>query len=260
MKIGNVLGVALVAAVFGMLVTAPVQAGDKYQSTIVEVVPNTTDFSFTKGGSKVSFKPSSKQGEGALITQLNAKFIDCPPNNDKGLAGKCGVKDAAICNHVLNLGVRALGLDVPNAAGLRYCIEKGKTFFQDSGKNKVGGGALGAVVSLIFNQPLGIGLVKMQTPGSVPSSCLTAPAPTTCTDGDVYAMAGVTVGSDTDVTCATDADCTLTAICVASACEQEPCTIDAECDDGGGVGSGECGANNFCCDPGPDPTCAGQVP
>lgn len=261
MKITRLLGLALVPAAFGMLLTAPVQAKDKYQSTIVEETANATGFSFIKGGSKVSFKPSTKEGDGGLVTQLNAKFIDCPPNNDKMTAGKCGVKDSPICNHVMNLSVRALGLDVADAAGLLYCIEKGKTFFQGSGKNKIGGAALGAVVSLIFDQPLGIGLVKLQTPGSVPSSCLTAPAPSTCTDGDVYAVAGVVVGSDTGVTCSSDSDCSsITAICVSSQCEQEPCTMDSDCDAGGGVGSNECGANGFCCDPGNDPTCAGQVP
>lgn len=260
MKITRLVGFVLLPAAFGMLLTAPVQAGDKYQSTIVEEDPNGTGFSFTQGGSKVSFKPSTKAGDGGVVTQLNAKFIDCPPNNDGGAAGKCGVKDAEICNHVLNLSVHAVGLDIPNAAGIRYCIEKGKTFFPSTGKNKTGGGELGAVVTLIYNQPLGFGLIKLQTPGSDPSSCATAPAPATCTDGDVYGFAGIVVGSDSGVTCMADGDCPDTATCEAGVCTAEPCAVDADCDEGGGVGTGECGDNGTCCDPAFDPTCAGQVP
>lgn len=261
MKIKRVLGLALLPAAVGLLLTVPALAADKYQATIVEDGTNTTDFSFTKGGSKVSIKPSTKPGDGGIVTQLNAKFIDCPAiGNDKGKAGKCGESGSAICDHVMNLGVRSVGLDLANVAGMRYCIEKGKVFFPSTGKNKVGGTGFGALITLIFNQPLGIGLIKLQTPGSDPNSCLTAPAPATCTDGDVYGMAGIVVGSDSGVTCSTDADCPDTAICQASVCAPEPCAVDADCDEGGGVGTGECGSGGTCCDPSLDPTCAGQVP
>jgi hypothetical protein len=261
MKITRLLGLALLPVAFGMVLTVPVQAGDKYQSTIVEDSANATAFSFTQGGSKVSIKPSTKAGDGAIVTQLNAKFIDCPPNNDGGTPGKCGVKDNAICDHVMNLGVRSTGLDLPNIAGIRYCIEKGKTFFPSTGKNKVGGTVLGALVTLIFDQPLGIGLVKLQTPGSIPASCATAPAPATCVDGDIYGVAGIVVGNDSGVMCTGHGDCPDTAICSAGLCAPEPCTIDADCDEGGGgPGTMQCGSNGDCCDPGLDPTCAGQVP
>lgn len=261
MKVRRLLGLALLPAAFGMLLTPPVQAKDKYQSSIVGTNPANPNFSFTKGGSKVSFKPSTKDGDGGIITQLNVKFIDCPPNNDKGLPGKCGVKGNPICDHVMNLSVLAVGLEVSPAAGLRYCIEKGKVFFPSTGKNKIGGDFFGALITLVFDQPLGVGLIRLQEPGSIPSDCATAPPDPGCTDGALYGFAGITVGHDSGVTCSTDSDCPITAICNGSnKCEAESCTVDADCDQGGGVGSGECGDSGTCCDPGLDPTCAGQVP
>lgn len=262
MKTTRLVGFALLPVAFGMLLAAPVQAKDKYQSTIVEEFNNSTDFSFTKSGSKVKFQPSTKDGDGGVVTQLNVKFIDCPSvANDKGKAGKCGEKGVPICDHVMVMNVRALGVEVPNAAGLRYCIEKGKVYFPDTGKNKIPGSALGALVTLLFDKPLGIGVIKLQTPGSNPSDCDTAPPPSTCTDGDVYGIAGIVVGNDPSLVCTTDADCSTTAVCGGGGlCTPETCTVDADCDEGGGVGTGECGSGGTCCDPGTDPTCPDQVP
>jgi hypothetical protein len=115
-------------------------------------------------------------------------------------------------------------------------------------------------VTIIFNQPLGIGIIKLRTPGTNPADCDTAPPGPGCLDGLPYALAGITVGSDPDLVCVTDTDCAVTATCESGICTLEPCTIDADCNEGGGVGSGECGTNGTCCDPGIDVTCAGQVP
>jgi hypothetical protein len=247
----------------GMLPTAAAQAGDKYQSTVVETASNPSDFHLTKHG-KISFKPSTKPGDGGIVTQLNLKGIDCPPpgpGNDGGTTGKCGVAGSPVVNHVLSVGVNFAGADLDEVAGVKYRIEKGAVAFQATGKNKIGGATFGALVSLIFNQPLGIGVLKLRTPGSDPSDCDTVPLASGngCTDGDLYAVAGIVAGSDPGVSCTSDAQCGVTATCESGICTPEPCTVDADCDEGGGTGSGQCGSNGSCCDPSIDPTCAGQV-
>jgi hypothetical protein len=256
-------GAIVASAVAVALPGGTVQAADKYAATIVESFVNPTTFGFAASGSKVQIKPSTKAGDGGIIAQLNLKFVDCPPNNDGGAPGKCGVKDSPIVDHVLNLSVNSLGVDFPSIAGIKYSIEKGKGAFQATGKNKINGTAFGAFVSLVFNTPLGIGLIKLHEAGSVPADCDTVPLAmgNGCVDGGVYGIAGIVVGSDSGVTFAGNGDCGLTGICVGMVCAPEPCTLDADCNDGGGVGgSGQCGSNGNCCDPNVDPTCTGQVP
>lgn len=254
-----------VAAAFSLCGTA--QAKDKYSATIVENSANGTNFHFAQGGSKVQIKPSVKAGDGGIVAQLNLKFVDCPapgPGNDGGAPGKCGVKGTPVPNHVMDLSVHVLGNDFNSIVGIKYSVEKGKGAFQATGKNKINGTAFGAFVTLVFNQSLGIGLIKLREAGTDPTDCDTVPlvVGNGCTDGGIYGVAGVVFGSDAGVTCATSQDCPLNAVCTASVCAAETCTLDADCDQNGtgNGGTGQCGSNGNCCDPAVDPTCAGQVP
>ena len=277
------------AAAAGLLTVGPARAGDIYLSTVVELSPQSTNFHLTKHG-KIKILPSVLAGSGGLTTQLVLTGVDCPPpgpGNDGGAAGKCGVKGSPVPNHVLALSANSFGLDINNVVGIKYKLEQGKAAFQATGKNVIGGAAFGPIVSAIFNQPLGIGFLKLHEAGSVPSDCDKIPlpiktckggtnagagcnvngdcnsnvcSPNGCTDGGIYAEAGIVAGSDPGVTCSGNADCAVTQVCTASHCTAETCTVDADCDQGGGVGSHQCGSNGQCCDPTIDPTCAGQVP
>jgi hypothetical protein len=148
------------------------------------------------------------------------------------------------------------------------------------------GAAFGALVTVIFNQPLGIGWVDLREPGSVPSDCDTVPLPERtckgggdagdgctanaqcdsnvctangCGDGAPYGIAGIVAGADAGISCASATDCADTQLCSSGSCVQEPCTLDTDCDQNGAGGTGECGSDGFCCDPNIDPTCAGQT-
>jgi hypothetical protein len=150
-------------------------------------------------------KPSTKPGDGGVLVQLVLKNVDCPDvGNDKGKAGKCGSKgagaDALTRKHVLNIGARALGLDVPDTSGVTYRLEKGAAVFEATGKNTISAAqAFGNLAEAILHHPLGVGLVKLQERGSDPDNgttgCSVVPLPVgnTCTDGGVYGIAGVTV-------------------------------------------------------------------
>jgi hypothetical protein len=266
----------LIGAVIGGPYVSVAHAKDKYQASIVGEPSNATPYTLLKPGSKIKISPSTKPGDGGIVFQLLLKNVDCPTiGNDKNKPGKCGVKDAPpespVNNHILEIGVRALGNDVPApgnpllvaAAGIPFRLEKGKAVFQATGKNKIGGAAFGALSSLIFDQPMGIGLIKLRTPGSNLADCGTAPLleGNGCNDGDVYAVAGITVGNDPGLTCGSSAECGATAVCTGGKCTPEACTVDADCNEGGGSGgTGQCGSNGTCCDPTIDVSCPGQVP
>jgi len=249
----------------------------KYSSSIVEnsFPINPTNFSFTAEKSKVAIKTSGKDGDGGLVTQLNMKFVDCAADatgNDAG-AGTCGPKGALAPEGVMQLDVLVLGGDLPNVAGVPFYLEKGKSRFIGTGKNKQGAAGFGATITVLFQQPMGVGYIKIKTAGSdmtnPTTGCGVVPLPlgNTCTDGALWAFAGVRVGEDQSLTCTTTANCdnggaSPTLICTAGICQPEPCVADGDCDQNGGGsgGTGECGSDGFCCDPGPDVTCAGQVP
>jgi hypothetical protein len=261
-------------------------AGDKYQSTVVNSTPS-PNFDLSKSG-KVSLLPSLTPGNGGIVTQLVLSNVDCPPNNDQGIVNKCGVKGSPQTNHVMAVSTTFLGQNLIDVVGVRYKLELGKAAFQATGKNKIGGAAFGALVTGIFNQPLGVGFIQLREPGSVPSDCDNVPLPpntckggtnagaacTTngqcnsnvcspdgCTDGAMYAFAGIVAGSDSGVSCATASDCALTQICSTGACAAEPCSSDAMCDQNGNGdgGTGQCASSGTCCDPNIDPTCAAQL-
>jgi len=172
----------------------------------------------------------------------------------------------------MGLDVIAVGADLPDVVGIPFYLEKGKSRFVETGKNKQGAAGFGAIISVLFQRPLGIGYVKIKTDGSDQANpttgCDVIPLPpgNTCTDGDLWAFAGVRLGEDSDITCADTNECdnggaAPTLICVGNLCQPEPCTIDADCDQNGSGsgGTGECGSDGFCCDPAQDGTCAGQV-
>lgn len=255
------------AVVAGALIAGQALAGGtKYQSNVVDLgVSNTTAFHLLKPG-KVAFKSSIAAGGGGLVTQLVLSNVDCPTDaqgNDASITGKCGPKLDPIVDHVMELGISFAGLDLPGVAGLKYNLKQGKAAFENTGKNSTPGSALGATVTLVFNQPLGIGFIRLRTPGTDPSVCDTTPLlpGNHCLNGTPYAIAGVVVGSDPLLVCSVDTDCSRTATCVGGICTTETCTVDADCNNGGGVGgTGQCGSDGKCCDPALDATCAGQVP
>jgi hypothetical protein len=275
-----------VAAAATLVLGGPARAGDSYQSTVINVSPNSTIYTLTKHG-KIKILPSTAAGSGGIVTQLVLSNVDCPPNNDLNVAGKCGVKGTPQLNHVFALSASTFGADFTDVVGVKYKLEQGKAAFQATGKNKIGGNVFGALVSAIFNQPLGVGFIKLHQAGTVPSDCDSVPLPaktckggtnagagcTTnagcnsnvctangCTDGAVYAEAGIVAGSDAGITCTTAADCSKTQICTSGHCANEGCTVDGDCDQNGGGagGTGQCGSNGQCCDPNIDPTCAAQ--
>jgi hypothetical protein len=200
------------------------------------------------------------------------KFVDCPPNNDSG-AGTCGPIGAQDPLGVMSLDVIAVGADLNNVAGLVFYLEKGKSRFLATGKNKMGAASFGAVITSVFAQPLGVGRIKVREEGSdienVTTGCgvIPLPAVNTCTDGLLWAFAGIRVGEDLSLSCADTNECdnggaAPTLICVGGACQPEPCVADVDCDQNGSGsgGTGECGDDGVCCDPDNDATCAGQVP
>jgi len=205
MSARRILAVVVGMAAIAGLPTGPAQAGDQYQATIVADDTNATAFAIAKPGSKIIIKPSSKPADGGIVVQLLLKNVDCPDiGNDGGKAGKCGSKgataDALTRKHVLNLGARALGLDVPDVTGVTYRLEKGAAVFESTGKNTVSATqAFGALAGAIRNHSLGIGVVKLQERGTDPDNastgCSIVPLSpgNTCTDGGVYGVAGIFV-------------------------------------------------------------------
>jgi len=205
MNARRILTVAIGLAAIAGLPRGPVHAGDQVQATIVADDTNATAFTIIKPGSKIVVKPSSKPGDGGIVLQLLLKNVDCPDvGNDGGKAGKCGSKGAASDNltrkHVLNLGARALGLDVPDVSGVPYRLEKGAAVFEATGKNTVSATqAFGSLAGPIKGHALGIGLVKVQERGTDPDNvntgCAVVPLSVgnTCTDGGVYGVAGISV-------------------------------------------------------------------
>lgn len=195
----------------------------------------TTTLTKPDGADKITIAPSKKKGDGGSTVQLVTKDINC--------GGNCN-------NNVIDLGVRALGNDIPSTAGILFNVSGGKAAFPSNGKNKVALGTLfGAIGQLVFNQSLGIGLVKLRQPGSNTGDCSTVPlAPGNgCTDGPVYAVCGFKVPVDPSAVCTSDQDCKLiTSICDSTShlCTTQTCAGDGDCN------SGHCNINaGTCCSP-----------
>jgi len=203
MRVREMCVVVFGAAAVAGLPKGPVQAGDQYQSTIVaeEAATNTSDFGIAKPGSKFVIKPSTKAGDSGVTMQMVLANVNCPnAGNDGGKVNSCGSKGAApgapTRNHVVEIGARALGLEIPSAAGITYRLEKGKGLFEATGKNTVSGGqAFGALANGIQGHPLGVGLIRLHAPGTNPADCTTVPLAdgNGCTDGPVYGFAGIGV-------------------------------------------------------------------
>lgn len=268
-----IMAAATLALVFSVSAAeAQFKGAGKYQSGIVEYQANGTDFSFLQEKSKVQIKPSGKGGDGGFTIQLNAKFIDCPAvGNDGGQAGKCGEKGDPVLNHIMEMNLHVLGA-LAVEAGVPYDIEKGKTTFVETGKNKTSAAAAGSLVSVLFSTSIGVDGIRLHVPGSDAThpttgcDALPLPAVNTCTDGAIYGIAGFRAGEDPDLTCTTTADCDAggqpTLICSGGLCVVESCNNDAECDQNGGGsgGTGQCNCTtNQCCNeattPGCDATC-----
>jgi hypothetical protein len=143
---------------------------------------------------------------------------------------------------------------------------KGKPIFAFTGKNKINAGdtSLGGLVNFLYNQPLGLGFLKIHEPGSDPTDCdgILNGNPAGCLDGDAYAFEGLTGGVDCSAPCGGDGICWIAS--QAAHCADHPSDgVDCaychtqECDATGtaaeclrvalGVG---CDSNtNLCCDP-----------
>jgi len=263
MKVRGALTMIAIGAAVVASQTGVANAGDQVLGTVVGVgaapLPQ-----LTKHG-KIIIKPSTKAGDGAITIQLILSGVDCPPNNDGGAAGKCGVKGTPQTDHVLSQGAIFGGVFMDEVAGAKFKIEKGKAAFHATGKNKVGGATLfGAIVSAIYDTPLGLGPFRIRVPGTDPAACDSVPLipGSLCTNGALYGVMGIVGGNDSGVSCANNTECSLSNICNAGVCQPEPCTLDADCDQNGtgNGGTGQCGNGGKCCDPALDPTCAGQVP
>lgn len=207
-----------------------------YQCDITNNTPAGTATN-TVGKGQIKIAPSKKKGDGGSTVQLNVKGVSC--------GSKCS-------NNVIDVGVRALGTDVPDAVGILFNVTGGKTVFAN-GKNKESlGGQFGALTSVVFNNSLGIGLVKLLEPPSDPTACSQVPLATGnhCTDGAVYAVAGFLVPTDPSLLCTTDNDCgtvTLTEVCdpTSHLCVVQQCASDSDCR------SGMCNINmGSCCQTG----------
>lgn len=251
----------LVAAALALLPARTAHAGFQYQSTIVaeNAASNTTDFKLTKPGTgKVVIKPSTKAGGGGSTIQLVLKGVDCVnEGNDASKTGKCGNSGSGgVTDHVMELGVRALGTEFPGSiealpdsasvAGIKFKYVKGTALFQATGKNVISGAVFGAGTTVIFNQPLGIGLIRLRTPGSVPTDCDSAPSGPGCSDGIVYAFTGIQMGSDSSLHCSGDTSCSITQTCQSGSCATQTCSSGGDCR------SGHCGTGSNagnCCDP-----------
>ena len=227
------------AVLVGAVVCLPLRkahAGAQYQSTITEDSSNTSSTHLSKpsGADKIVLKPSKKKGDGGFVIQLVAKDINC--------GSQCN-------NNVIDLGVHAIGTDVPNAVGVLFNVNGGQAVFAN-GKNATGTGSLfGSLASSIFNKSLGIGLISLRQPGSNAADCANVPlAPGNgCNDGAIYAVSGFVVPADPTFTCADDNGCGITQVCDPAThfCAQESCAADGDCR------SGQCNINSGqCCSPG----------
>jgi hypothetical protein len=195
----------------------------------------------------VVIKPSTKKGDGGSTVQLVLKKVTC------------GGSPCTASNHVLELGARAVGNDIPGslpgivaAAGIPYNLASGTAAFVGSGKNSIGlGKSFGILASQVFTRSLGIGLIKLHTTAGNVADCATAPisaANAHCIDGDVYAVAGFPVPLDPTFTCSSDAQCILSSVCTIppGICSSESCAEDADCRPGAA-----CNINaGTCCIPG----------
>jgi len=262
MKVRKPLLVAVAAAAALSLPVRAAHAGYQYKSSIVvenAADGNTTDFNFKQpytGANFVQLVPSTKAGSGGVVFTLTMKNVNCPAEgNDGGTAGKCGVKTSGgVKGHIMELGVRAIGAELPGgpgnvaAAGIPFDIIKGTAVFELGGKSTLPGNVFGALTTGIFNKPLGVGLIRLHTPGSVPTDCASAPAGPGCADGTIWAMTGILYGSDSQLFCTGSGPCpgTETETCVGGVCTQQSCQSVSDCTAANGDPVIHCD-NGMCC-------------
>jgi hypothetical protein len=237
MKVRRTFWVLMLA---GAVVWLPLRGAHAagYQCDITNDTAPAKTATNTVGKGQIKIAPSKKKGDGGATIQLNVKGVSC--------GTKCN-------NNVIDLGVRAIGTDVPSAAGILFNVAGGKTVFAN-GKNKEPlGGLFGALASVVFGNSLGIGLISLREPASNPSDCSQVPLATGnhCTDGAIYAVAGFLVPVDPSLLCSTDTDCgtvNLTEACdqTTHLCMIQQCTDSSECRSGMcNINSGQCCQNGI---------------
>jgi len=233
MKVRRTFWVLMLAGAVVWLPPQRAHAG-AYQCTVVQLTPPavtaTTTLTKKPGADKIAFAPSKKKGDGGVTVQLVAKDISC--------GSKCS-------NNVVQLGVLALGAQVPDAAGILFDVTGGQALFKN-GKNKTATGPLfGSLASIIFGNSLGIGAVTLHEPAADPTACSVVPLaePNSCTNGAVYAVAGFIVPVDTSLMCTSDDQCGLTQECSTTThfCTIQTCAGDTDCRSGKcNINSGQC--------------------
>jgi hypothetical protein len=202
-----------VGAALVLSVGAADAANDKY-STVLNAVRNRVSGQVRlKTKLKVNLSASTSEGVGGMTIQIVGSGIDCSPNNDDATDYKCGVDDVRHPNHALELNIEFGGeVQAMPAVGLLFSAEKGKPILDLAlGKNKINASdtAFGSLTSFLYNQPLGVGFLKIHAPGSDPGDCsgILMGDPMGCLDGDEYAFEGLTGGIDCSAPCAGNVAC-----------------------------------------------------
>lgn len=267
MKHRSLVSSAVGGVVALLLSVSTAAALDKYSTTLHAVKDRVSGQVRLKTKLKVNMNASTTDGVGGMTIQIVGSGIDCAPNNDVGSDYKCGPAGlVGNADHALALNVEFGGaVQAMPAIGLRFNSIKGKPVFPVTAKNKVDAAdtAFAGLVSFLYDQPLGLGFLKIHEPGSDPTDCggILMGNPMGCLDGDVYAFEGLTGGVDCTAPCLGNALCWIAS--QAAHCADEPSDgIDCafchtqECPTGVateclrvalGVG---CDSNsNLCCDP-----------
>jgi hypothetical protein len=198
---------------------------DKYTTTLNAVRGRDAGDVKLKVKLTLKMKASTTDGVGGMTIQIAGSGIDCPGNNDLGVAYKCGPVGVRDPDHVLALNTEFGGEIVMQVIGLRFSVEKGKPVLDTAlGKNKIDAidTVFGPLVSFTYGAPLGLGFLKIHEPGSDPADCdnVLLGDPQGCLDGDVYAFEGLHGGSDCLNPCTLNLTCWIASN--ASECSDDP--------------------------------------
>lgn len=265
MKVSKGISSAVVGVAVALLSISAVHALDKYSTTMSAVLNRGVNDVKLKKKLLVKFSASTTDLVGGMTIQIVGSGIDCPPNNDGGTDYKCGVDGSPQPNHVLALNAEFGGTIQMQTVGLTFSVEKGKPILDlAEGKNKINAidTAFGPFVTFIYNQPLGIGFLKIHEPGSDPTDCnnLLLGNPQGCLDGDAYAFEGLNGGYDCLTPCTLNFTCWIASnasicsdvpgdACEASAiCHTQDCTLSTQCLRYA-LGVGCDSITDQCCDP-----------
>ncbi len=267
MKASKIVSSVVSGFAFALFAVNVTYALDKYSTTVHPIQNPDPDSSVVRLKKKLNVKlsGSTTDGVGGMVIQITGSGIDCPPNNDGGTDFKCGVDGNPQPDHALALNAEFAGQTIMNVIGVAFSVEKGKPILDlAEGKNKINASdtPFGPFVSFIYDQPLGVGFLKIHEPGSNPADCgtLLVGDPAGCLDGDIYAFEGLNGGYDCTAPCPGQLICkaagSLASECAdepsddvpCNVCRTEDCAVPSDCSSfASGVG---CNPNTGkCCDP-----------